>query len=65
MPKSRNTYTYHFKIRHKIVHSGITGDLDQREKEHQQKWPNGHIFQVGRKKTKEAALIWERKQKKA
>jgi len=58
----RNTYKYHFKIGNKIVHSGITNDLDRREQEHKQKWPQGHIRQVGRKTTEEAARNWEKDQ---
>jgi len=65
MVAKRNTYKYHFKIGNKIVHSGITNDLDRREMEHKQKWLNGHIFQVGNKTTEEAAVNWEEKQKKA
>ena len=65
MSKSRNTYKYHFKVGQKTVHSGITNELERREKEHQQKWPSGHIKQVGRRTTGEAAREWEEKQKKA
>ncbi len=65
MPRPRNTYKYHFKIGYKIVHSGITDDLERREQEHQQKWPRGHIKQVGRKTTEDAAREWEEDQKKA
>ena len=65
MVAKRDTYKYHFKIGNKIVHSGITNDLDRREMEHKQKWANGHIFQVGNKTTEEGAMNWEEKQKKA
>ncbi len=65
MPTPRNTYKYHFKVRNKIVHSGITDDLERRDGEHQQKWPNGHIKQVGYRTTEEAAREWEETQKKA
>lgn len=61
MAKPRNTYKYHFKEGKKIVHGGITKDLERREVEHQQKWPKGHIKQVGRKTTEEAARKWEKK----
>ena len=57
--KSRNIYKYDFKISQKIVHSGITKDIERREVEHQQKWPKGHIVQVGNRTTKEAAEDWE------
>ncbi len=59
MPKPRNHYKYQYKIGNKIVHGGITKDLERREQEHQQKWPNGHIKQVGRKTTEDAARKWE------
>ena len=59
---NRNTFKYQFKVGNKIVHRGITNDMERREDEHQQKrgWSKGHITQVGRKTTKEAALEWER-----
>jgi len=60
--KKRDTYKYHFKISRKIVHSGITDDLERREKEHQRKWPKGHITQVGHRTTEEAARKWEEEQ---
>lgn len=65
MPKRRDTYKYNYKIGNKIVHSSITDDLERREQEHQQKWPKGHIKQVGRKTTEDAAREWEEDQKKA
>ena len=61
MGKVRNTYKYQFKDGNKILHGGITTDLARREKEHQQKCPNGHIKQVGRCTTEEAARDWEKK----
>ncbi len=65
MSKPRDTYKYHFKIGNKIVHSGITNDLERREGEHQQEWPNGHIKQVGNISTEDGAREWEDGQKKA
>ena len=56
----RNTFKYHQKVGNKIVHGGITNDLDRRDSEHQQKWPNSHIKQVGRRTTPEAARKWEK-----
>ena len=32
---ARDTYKYHFKRGNKILHTGITNDLDRREGEHQ------------------------------
>lgn len=65
MAKSRDTYKYHFKVGNRVFHSGITENLERREEEHQQKWPSGHIKQVGRRTTEEAAREWENKQKKS
>jgi len=60
---TRNTYKYHFKKGHKIIHTGITNDIDRREAEHQQTFgTTGHIVQVGRATTRDAALQWEREQ---
>ncbi len=59
MGKPRDTYKYYFKSGHKMVHGGITNDLERRELEHRQKWQKGHIFQVGRRTTEEAARKWE------
>ncbi len=60
MGKRRDTYKYQFKVGNKVVHGGITNDLERREKEHRQEWPSGHIKQVGRKTTEEAARKWEK-----
>lgn len=57
----RDTFRYHFKDGNKILHRGITNDLERREDEHQQKWPEGHITQVGPKVTRDSGLEWERK----
>lgn len=65
MAKKRTTYKYHFKVGNKIVHSGVTDDLERREREHQMKWPKGHIVQVGRRTTEDAANKWEEDQKHA
>ena len=61
----RDTYKYDFKRGNKIVHSGITIDLDRREGELEQRWSEGHIVQVGRKTTDEAAREWEKSKRKA
>lgn len=63
--RARNIYKYDFKLKQKIVHSGITNDLERREVEHQQKWPKGHIIQVGNKTTEEAAREWEETKQKS
>ncbi|MDP6513022.1 MAG: hypothetical protein QF878_07540 [SAR202 cluster bacterium] len=56
----RDTYKYQLKKGGKIVHRGITNDLDRRQQEHQDEYPNSRIKQVGRQTTREAALKWER-----
>jgi len=61
MPKPRDQYKYQYKIGNKIIHGGITDDLERREQEHQKKWPKGHITQVGCRTTEEAAREWEKK----
>jgi predicted GIY-YIG superfamily endonuclease len=55
----RDTYKYVFKVGNKIIHGGITDDLERREQQHQQEHPKGHIKQVGHKTTEEAARKWE------
>ena len=64
MVKKRDTYTYDFKIGNKIVHSGITNDLERREQEHQQRWAKGHIKKIGNAKTEDAARKWEESKQK-
>lgn len=62
---ARDTYKYHFKKGNKILHTGITNDLERREQEHQQNLnANGHIFKVGHKTTRGAAKAWEDNQRK-
>ena len=61
MANKRDTYKYHLKQGKKIVHRGITDDLDRRLGEHQQEFPKAKIKQVGRRTTRDKALEWERK----
>lgn len=63
--KRRDTYKYDFKVGYKIAHSGITNDLERREQELKRKWPKGHIAQVGKKTTEEAARKWEERKRKS
>ncbi len=56
-----DTYKYQVRVGRKIVHGGITDDPERREKEHQQKWPNAKLPQVGRRTTEKAAREWEKK----
>jgi len=66
MSNNRDTYKYHFKVGNRIVHRGVTNDLERREAEHQQErgWSGGHIKKVGYRTTRNAALAWERDQHK-
>lgn len=58
---NRDTYKYQFKRGNKILHGGITNDLDRRESEHKNNYDDkGHITQVGRKTTEDAARKWEK-----
>ena len=63
--KKRSYYKYDFKVGNKIVHSGITKDLERRESEHEQKWSKGHIVQIGHRTTEEAAREWEETKQKS
>lgn len=56
----RDTYKYQFKDGNNVLHRGITNDLERREGEHEQDFGRGHITQVGRRTTRDAALEWER-----
>ena len=63
---NRDTYKYYFKDGNKIIHVGITDDLERREREHQRELkPSGHIEQIGNRTTREKAIEWENKQRKA
>jgi predicted GIY-YIG superfamily endonuclease len=64
MSEKRDTKKYDFKVGQKIVHSGITNDLERRETEHKQRWPNGHLVKVGIATTEEAARKWEESKQK-
>ena len=60
---SRDTFKYHYKVGNKIVHTGITDSLDRREREHQNRWPKGHISQQGHAVTESSAREWENEQR--
>ena len=60
----RDTYKYHLKRGNKIIQSGITNDLDRREREHQRERGDGvHIQKVGNRTTRDGAKDWEKQQK--
>lgn len=56
----RNAYKYHFIKNGKVVHRGITEDIERREREHKNTYRGGHMKKIGRCTTKNAALEWER-----
>jgi len=56
------TYKYRFKVDGRVVHHGITTDLQRREREHQRRWPDGIIEQVGKPTSHRDAWEWEREQ---
>ena len=63
MYQDRSTYKYNFKIGNKIVHTGITNDLERREEEHKRTHgKKGHISQVGDRVTLASAVKWEHEQ---
>lgn len=52
---------YQFRKGRKVVHTGITNDLERRESEHRVTYRGGKISQVGRRTTEEAARELEKK----
>ncbi len=61
----RDTYKYHVKDGRRIIQSGITNDLERREREHQREFgDNIHLHKVGNKTTREGAREWEKGQKR-
>ena len=64
MSVKRNTYKYYLKKGNRIVHVGITNNLERREAEHQQGQAGIHIYKVGNRTTRLAALEWEEEQRK-
>ncbi len=62
---ARKTYPYHFKMGRKTLYSGITDDLEKRERELKRKsGDDGYIKQVGGATTMDEALVWEIEQAK-
>lgn len=57
----RDTYRYHIKCGKKILHRGITNDLNRRHGEHKQNYGSDvTITQVGPRVSRNSALRWER-----
>lgn len=61
MAEERDTYKYHVKVGKKIIHRGITNDLERRAVEHKSRRPDSHIVKIGNRTTREKALQWERR----
>lgn len=60
----RDTYKYHLKRGDEVIRSGITNDLNRREREQRGIYGQDvYLQQVGRKTTREDATAWKRKQK--
>ena len=66
MVTDRILYRYHFKLGDKIIHTGVTGDIDRREAEHRSEpgMSKGYAKQVGLRTTYDAAHAWVREQAK-
>lgn len=62
---NRDTYKYHVKKGNKILHTGITNDLQRRENEHRQRYGDSvKLVPEGRRTTRDAAIQWEADQRK-
>ena len=62
--RRRDTYKYTLTRGGRRIRSGITNDLDRREREHQRDFGSDvRIRQVGRKTNRDAARKWERDQR--
>lgn len=61
--ESIRTYRYRFFVNDRVMLCGFTTDLERREREHQVRWPTGHIKQVGAATTHQEAWDWEREQR--
>lgn len=61
MAAERDTNRYHIKCGNKILHRGITNDLDRRYGEHRRRFGRDvRIVKVGPRVSRESALRWER-----
>jgi len=58
--KPRTHFRYHQKNKDgKILHSGITKNPEQRDQQHQTRWPGSHLSVQGPRVTEESARKWE------
>lgn len=57
----RDTYRYHIKRGNKILHRGITNNIDRRHGEHKVNYGNDvKIVRIGPCVSRESGLRWER-----
>ena len=61
-PTTTTTYRYRFLVGTRVVHQGITTDLERRQREHRRRWPGGRIEAVGGPTSHAEAWEWERQQ---
>lgn len=59
---ANGTYRYRFLVDDRVVCHGITTDLCRRQREHQRRWPGGHIEQVGDPTSHCEAWDWKQEQ---
>lgn len=60
--QTTSTYRYRFLVGSRVVHQGITTDLERREREHRVRWPDGNIEAVGEPTSHTEAWAWEQQQ---
>ena len=58
--KLRDTFKFHVIKGRKVVHRGITNDLNRVQAAMQRTWPASEVRQIGRRTTRAQALRWER-----
>ena len=54
----RDTCRYKLIKGGRVVYRGVTDDLDRRESQHREKFPDTQVEQVGRVTTRKDALQW-------
>ena len=60
----RTTYTYEYRVNRRVSHRGVTGNPKRRLAEHRRRRPGGTMSIIGRAKTRQGALCWERRQRR-
>ncbi len=62
MAATADTFKYELEVDGAVVFRGVTSDLQRRESEHRERWPEGTVVKIGRRTTRAAALAWLRRQ---